>query len=198
MKTIFFLYIIGIYIPQLNVVGLYSYHSGKFHEEIELFHDNKFVYHQKREFLDIKVIGNYKVSNDGVILDSYPQRDKIIVKESSKTKSGKTEIRVRDKFGNSFYYFVDLFFKDGTVITLKNQYEVTSIDLTPIGFKITDSKGLSSPKYIVQGNNSMCFDVLFESNRVFENEFWEIKNEEIIPIGFDGVPQKYRLVKTSR
>ncbi|MQP62135.1 hypothetical protein GFJ99_05425 [Flavobacterium sp. LMO6] len=196
MKTIFFLCIIGIYIPQLNVVGVYSFNSGKFHEEIELLPDNKFVYHQKREFLDIKVVGNYKVINDGIILDSYPQRDKIIVKESSKTKHGKTEIRVKDKFGSSFYYSVDLFFIDGTVISLQNQYEITYTDKTLLGFTITDSKGLSSPKYIIKGGNSKCFDVQFESNRVFENEFWQIKNKEIIPIGFDGLPQKYRLVKT--
>ena len=62
-------------------------------------------------------------------------------------------------------------------------------------FHIRDSKGLQSPEYMITGAFSNFFSVQFESNRIFENESWLIKDDKIYPKGLDGRLQNYFLIK---
>jgi len=177
-------------------LGKYSYHTNRYYESIDLKSGNKFTYNVKQEFFQFEINGNFIFRGDTIVLDSYPQRDKIIVNESNQSNLDNTTILVTNKMGDFIHYHLYLVLSNDTIMNLQNQWMKSRIEGKKIkGFYIIDSKGLRSPMYYIKGKLSNYFNVQFESKRTFENETWLIQNNKICPRGLDGELQEYFLEK---
>jgi hypothetical protein len=201
MKTTIFIFISIIFslpINKENHKGQYSYKNRNYYESINLKENSQFIYNYKNEFISYEIKGNYKINDSNLVLDSNPQRDKIIVKESNKGNKKNSLIIVRDKESNILTYHIYLILLNDEIICLKDQWDKTKIKNQEIkGFYIVDTKGLKSPVYLKKGKFSNHFVVLFETKRVFENETWLIEKDKIKPIGMDGEYQNYYLEKNN-
>ena len=171
--------------------------NGYFKESIQLKENNKFIYHMSMHMMGHSEIqGNYTIIGDSLRLDSYPQRDKIMVFESFKGNKKKSVFEITNKHG----YFVNcklhLLFKDGTTSEVWAEVGTTEIVSRSIkSFYLVATNGITSPVYTIEGSNTNYFKVLFETIRIFENEVWLIKDDKIVPRGGDGTIQTYRLSK---
>jgi len=175
--------------------GSYSYKSLHYNESIDLFENGTFSYFQKTEFLKIEITGNWQIRNDSLlVLDSKPQRTKLIVWESKK-KGEKTILHIRDMENNSMNYSLYLIPYKGDTLEFKDQFDETVTREKFVSFYIVDSKGLHSPLYKIQGTSSNFFEVHFETHRVFENEYWILKKQSIVPMGIDNRYSNYQLSK---
>ncbi|CAM4085538.1 GLPGLI family protein [Flavobacterium branchiophilum] len=201
MRTIFYILIIVLFSSLINkdhYIGKYTYKSRYYYESIDLKNNNQFIYNFKNEFVNYEIKGNYKINSDSLILDSNPQRDKIIVKEKNSGNKNSNLIIVKDKEGNNLTYHIYLILVDDAVICLKDQWEKSKIKNQTIkGFYLVDTKGLKSPTYLKKGKFSNHFEVQFETKRVFEDETWYLEKGKIKPIGMDGECQKYYLEKNN-
>ena len=177
-------------------VGCYS-HSGSsnYYEELCLNENGEFVYQVNREFLKLQVEGNWQIRDGKLILDSRPQKDKIIVQEYKK-RSNKKVVKVRSKENKLINYTLCLIASEKDTLSYKNQWDKTIVYDDFVSFYLIDAKGLHSPTYNIIGLSSNYFEVFFETNRVFENEAWEITFEGIIPKGLNCKPQMFVLKKT--
>ena len=183
-------------VPKNNQEGIYEYKTRYFNEKIELGIDYKFQYEYRKEFIQFNIDGNYRIKGDSLILDSSPQRDKIIVKESSKGNLKTIRFKVTDKIGSPLNYKLSLITRDNDTITLINQYFESKLKIKNLkSFYIYDTKGLKSPTYDIVGLRTNYFEIQFETKRVFDNEVWKIKNDKITPKGLNGEIQKYFLTK---
>jgi hypothetical protein len=175
--------------------SLYSHKSLHYYESIILFKNGAFGYYQKTEFTKSEIKGNWQLRNDSVlVLDSRPQKPKIIVFESYK-KNRKTVFRVRNMKNNSINYSIFLITNKGDTTEYKNQFDKTICEGEFSSFYIFDSKGLKSPTYEIQGARANYFDIRFEEHRVFENEYWKYYGNYIVPLGVDNKYANYKLVK---
>jgi hypothetical protein len=201
MRATFYILILVLFsslIDKDSYLGKYTYKSRYYYESIDLKNNNQFIYNCKNEFINYEIKGNYKINSDSLILDSYPQRDKIIVKENNRGNKNSNLIIVKDKEGNKMTYHIYLILVDDTVICLKDQWEKSKIKNQTIkGFYLVDTKGLKSPTYLKNGKFSNHFEVQFETKRVFENEIWHLEKDKIKPIGMDGEYQNYYLEKNN-
>ncbi len=187
---------ITLYSQDFSIKGNYSYKSLHHNESIDLFENGTFSYFQKSEFLKIEITGNWQIRNDSLlVLDSKPQRAKLIVWESKK-KGKKTVVQVRDMENNTMNYRLYLISNKGDTLEYKDQFDKTATLGKIASFYIVDTKGLHSPLYKIQGTRSNFFDVHFETHRVFENEYWRFKKQSIIPLGIDNGHSNYQLSKT--
>lgn len=194
--NIFILVVFSSLITKADYVGTYLYNSLNYHEEISLLNNGKFVYSCRTEFLKTSIEGNYHIYNDSLFLDSYPQRDKLLVDEQSKGKKSTIYFDVKDKNGNPIHYNLYLLLENNTIFSIENQWDKTKVKDKKIkGFYLVDKKGLRSPTYSNKGLYSNYFKVIFETNRVFENEIWVFENNKLKPIGMNGVYQDYHLIK---
>ncbi|WP_152640725.1 hypothetical protein [Flavobacterium sp. 316] len=199
MKAAIFIFIsimFSLSINEENYAGQYSFKSRNYYESINLKESRQFIYNYKNEFISYEIKGNYRISNDSLVLDSNPQRDKIIIKEYNEGNKKNSLIIVKDKEGNILTYHIYIILLDDKVICLRDQWDKTKIKNQTIkGFYIVDTKGLQSPTYFKKGKFSNNFEVQFETKRVFENEIWIIEKDKIKPIGMDGEYQNYYLEK---
>ncbi len=199
MKATFYIFIVLIFsslINKENYYGKYTYKSRNYYESIDLKNNKQFIYNYKNEFIRYEIKGNYKINNDSLVLDSNPQRDKIIVQELNKGNKNNNLIIVKDKNGNSLAYHIYLILLDDKVICLKDQWEKSKIKNKILkGFYIVDTNGLKSSTYLKKGKFSNYFEVQFETKRVFENEIWHIEKDKIKPISQGGEYQNYYLEK---
>jgi hypothetical protein len=78
----------------------------------------------------------------------------------------------------------------------KDQWDKTIIKNNFSSFYLIDAKGFYSPTYKVAGVSTNYFEIFFETDRVFENEAWELTLEGLKPNGLNGKPQEYILEKT--
>lgn len=178
--------------------GVYEYKSGNFYESIKLNANYKFEYSYRLNPISYSLEGNYRIKGDSLILDSSPQRDKIIVRESKKGNKRNFRFCVADKLGVPFNYTLYAITKENDTITLANQWENSKIKNTAIrSFYIVDSKGLKTPTYLIQGTNTNHFEIIMETKRVMDNEVWKIKEDIITPIGNNGEYQPYTLKKVT-
>lgn len=176
--------------------GVYEYKSGNFYESIELKANYKFEYNYRLNPISYSLEGNYRIKGDSLILNSSPQRDKIIVRESKKGNKKNFRFCVVDKLGVPFNYTLYAITKENDTITLTNQWKNSKIKNIPIrSFYIVDSKGLKTPTYLIQGTNTNHFEIIMETKRVMDNEIWKIKDNIITPIGMNGEYQPYSLKK---
>lgn len=199
MKALF--YIIATFFTCLSTAdktsfGTYSYETEHYLEKIELKDNNTFIYTLNSEFIKYNIFGNFNLRKDSLILDSYPQKDKMIVRESKQGNKNIITIKVTDKMGENIHY--NLFITDfnDTKDSIIGQWNSSLIKHKKIkSFYIRDSKGLQSPEYKIKGKFSNSFAVQFETRRIFENEAWLIKDDKIYPKGSNGKEQNYYLLK---
>ena len=176
--------------------GVYKYKTDRFYESIELKKNYTFKYMYSMHNIKLVVNGNYRIIGDSLILDSNPQKDKIIVNEDSKGNLGNNKFIITDKYDNPFNYTLSIISQKGDTLILKNQWIKSKIKNVKIKeFYITDSKGLKSPTYLIKGKQSNCFRIFFETKRVFENEIWKINDDKIFPNNLSGEKVRYFLTK---
>ena len=175
----------------------YEYNADHFQESIELFENRDFIYNCNRHMLgSITIKGTYQIFKDSLILNSSPQRDKIIVREKNTGKFENKVFKVTDKYGNlrTFHLYVTL--NDYSKKIFKDCYDEIKFKSKPIkSFHIIYTDGLKSPEYNLEGSYTNLFEIQFETARVFDNENWYINDSKIQPKGFDGENQKYYLTK---
>ena len=175
--------------------GCYSYKSPHYFESIDLLENGTFNYIQKTEFIKTEITGNWQIRNDSIlVLDSKPQKTKLMVWES-KINGEEAILHIRDMENNSLNYNLYVISRKGDTLEFKDQFGETVVRENFTSFYIVDSRGLHSPMYKVQGTSSNLFDVHFETQRVFENEYWIFRKQSIIPLGLDNRRQNYRLSK---
>jgi hypothetical protein len=179
---------------QESAIGSYNFESRYYVESIILKNNNKFHYSLTSEFLKIELDGNFNIHGDSLTLDSNPQRDRMIVTELRK-KQQKSIFKITDKTGHEFGYSMEILLENDSTIKLKDQWAESAISGKIKGFYMIDTKGLKSPFYKTKGQFSNYFNILFETNKTFENETWIISNDEIKPKGLDGSWQNYILNK---
>lgn len=195
-NTYFMLLIFLIVLVQFELSGKYAYNASHFSEDIELKENNKFIYNVKFNFSQYQVSGNYHILNDSLILNSSPQKDRILVFEFKRGTMQNSTFEVKSKSGAYFSYSIHIILRNGEEIEIKDQWEKSKFkDLKIREFYIVDKNGLKSPTYIIKGTMTNYFEILFETSRVFENESWVIKDGKIIPRNFQGQLQEYYLKK---
>lgn len=189
-------YVLSFMIMNDNV-GTYTYQSHKFKANLELKGNNQFFYNEKNEYYNFSVNGSYFIKGDTLILNSIPQRDRLIVYEKY-NKNRKLVFDVKNKLDKyPLGYYLYIIAENDSIIELSDQWDKSKLDYIKIkAFYIIDNKGLKSPLYYVKGCHSNYFEVLFEPTRVFENEVWLInENHEIIHKGLDNDYRKFTLKK---
>lgn len=175
-----------------DVSGEYQFSNSYYGESILLKPDGRFIYKRRHQLAHFEVLGNWQLRNDSIILDSYPQHDRLIVYESAK-KSRKSVVHVRDKENHLFTYHLFYQTVDNRDYVMKDQWNQSEIPYKVKSFYVIDVNGMKSPVYLVKGSKSNIFNVLFETNKVFENESWAIDKNKIQPKRDDGENQNYRL-----
>jgi hypothetical protein len=147
--------------------------------------------------LDISVNGYWSINKDSLVLNSAPQRDRLIVFEKRDTLSEDLYIfKVLNKKNEEIMYHLNLSDRSGQEIYLKDQFGISEVDKSTINlgsFSVKDTKGLTSPTYNLVGSKANYFEIFFETQRVFEAEIWIIINNELIPRTMSGNQGNYRL-----
>lgn len=174
--------------------GIYEYKRKGFYESINLYDGYKFKYNYRSNFISFTTRGNYRIIGDSLILDSHPQKNKIIVREQRKGKKNKLRFQVTDKLGKPIHYTLFIISKEKDTVVLPNQWNSSKCNNKEIlSFYIIDSKGLKTPMYYPKGTRTNYFEVQMETDRVFENEVWKIMDDKIFTKGMDGQNQSYFL-----
>ncbi|CAN5430223.1 hypothetical protein BH09BAC6_BH09BAC6_22960 [soil metagenome] len=180
---------------KIDASGEYFYKSEHYFESLLLKSNGEFLYTRNQEFTSEKITGNWQLRNNMVVLDSRPQRDKLLVYEHYKNRIKGAIIYVYDKDQELIHYSLTAVNALNDTIRLKYQWRFSKIGFQIKSFYLKNSNGLTSPIYHVQGTHSNEFKVLFETTRVFENESWSLKEDKIIPKNAEGYPEKYFLIK---
>jgi len=180
-----------------HIFGNYTYSSASYlyMESINFEKESMFTYTLRTEFIKERIEGYYIIKSDTVILNSLPQKEKIIVKEGYKNRK-KIFFEVTDKQYYPINYNLYVILVNDSIIEYRDQFQNSKLTNLPIkAFYIITTRGLKSPMYVIRGTNTNYFKIMLEENRVFEAEKWLIKNDEIIPLGLDGNYVNYSLKK---
>ncbi len=199
LKTILIFGLVAISFKALSqnneIAGEYFYSAQFYYESISLSPNGQFKWKVNTEFLKLEANGNWQLRSDSLILDSSPQKDKMLVWESRPNDSKQTMIYVTDKMKAPINYTLYAITSAGDTVVYRDQFKKTTLNFKIKGFYLVDSKSLHSPTYYLTGKSTNRLDILFETKRLFENESWAIVNGFIIPRGTDGTIQKYKLTK---
>lgn len=180
-----------------NNLGVYTYQSLNYKGRLELKENNQFLYSEKNEYYNFEVKGSYFTNGDTLILNSVPQKDKLLVYEKYINRQ-KLIFNVKNKLDKyPLTYHLYIITENDSLIELREQWDKSKLDYMKIkSFYIIDYKGLKSPLYYVKGKHSNYFEVFFEPTRVFENEVWLFNaDREIIHKGLDEEYRKFTLKK---
>jgi len=196
VKILFAVLMLPLFMYSQSVSNtIFTYKSPHYYESINLIENGKFIYNNKTEFIKIEIRGNWQVRNDSIlVLDSSPQKSKLIVFESRKNDK-KNTFRVRDMNNHQIHYNLCLITNENDTIEFKDQFDKSTILGDFSSFYIVDTKGQYSPIYNIEGLNSNFFDIFYEHRRVFDNEYWKYYGEYLIPLGTNGKYQNYKLNK---
>lgn len=175
--------------------GRYEFKNDNIHEVLILSKNQSFKYEFHGHFLHYSLDGHWVVHQDSLILNSVPQKDKIIVRESRRNSKNKYRFSVSDKLGNERIYSLFVFGENGEEFVVSDQWQKSKFKST---FKITsffiqDTKGLKTPRYGIKGEFANSFEILYEPKRVFESEVWQIKDNMVIPVTINGAKANYAL-----
>ncbi|MCF6129062.1 hypothetical protein L1S35_05205 [Flavobacterium sp. AS60] len=195
MRTIYFIFTFFLF-QNLNLfnTGKYSYSASHFYESIELKNDDTFIYSCHLNFSEYLVEGKYNILNDSLILNSYPQKERLIVVESKKGNSKNLTFEISTNQNNKFSYDLHVLMNDNTEMEFKNEWEKTKLKKHDIkGFYIIDKNGLKSPKYLVRDSSNNYFKIKVNPSRAFESESWPFIENKIKPRNFNGDFQNYYL-----
>lgn len=187
---------------QNNLSGTFQYTGSNplLEETLVLHPDNSFEYSLKMHIgIYFRNTGNWFQRDSCLILDSHPQKDRLLVWESYKKKSKGFKIDVKEKNNKlCMYYHLTVISSNNDTIVFRDQYDKTILKEQPMSFWITNTLGVNSPEYKVKSLWTNIFDVLFEESRVFENEDWIIIDQnKIRPRYLDGKFYKYFLERVS-
>lgn len=185
-----------IFFAQPDTV-IYKYQNSNASGILILKSNSTFEYQYKQNFLDISVNGYWSINKDSLVLNSAPQRDRLIVFEKRDTLSEDLYIfKVLNKKNEEIMYHLNLSDRSGQETYLKDQFGISEVDKSTIdlgSFSVKDTKGLTSPTYNLVGSKANYFEIFFETQRVFEAEIWIIINNELIPRTMSGNQGNYRL-----
>ena len=208
MKTIYqilFILVFSLSSPcvfsQDVLTGVYSYKFREgtyFYNETIILHPNGHFNYKMQSIMGLKIeiVGNWQKRGSSLILDSYPQKDKIIIRESFNKRRKGMIFNVEDKKGEKFTYHLHTVLQNGDTLSLRDQYGQINIQEKIKSFWIEDTKGLKSPQREILSSVANVINVIFETQRVFENEDWTIVDEEKLnPRGLQGEFQDYYLSK---
>lgn len=201
ITLVIFIFIITIQCKSQNdTLGIFQYKRQVpfFNETLILYFNNSFEYLLKMDMgVSFRNTGNWIRRDNCLILDSYPQKEKIIVWESYKKKEKGITIEVRSKdYNQAIYYHLTAILPGNDTIILRDQYKKSVIEKKPTSFWITNTVGLRSPEYKIKSLETNVINVLFEDERVFENEDWRIIDiNKIQPRGLDGNFYNYYLYR---
>lgn len=203
MRGIIYIFVLMLFtsftIQTNQYEGIYEYKSDNFYERIELDKNFKFNYDYRLNSITDSLKGDYRIKGESLILDSNPQRDKVIVKERKKGNEKNVRFCVKNKFGESFNYTLYAINKDGDTITLLNQWRKSKLKDEKIeSFYIVDSKGLRTPLYEINSTRTNYYEIQMEAIRVLDNEVWNLSRNSIIPRGMNGETQSYKLDKVKK
>lgn len=179
------------------LVGDYEYREPHFKESIKFFENKKFIYQCTRQMAGTDTIeGYYQIVNDSLILSSSPQRDKIIVHEHNKGKFKNKMFNVTDKNSDLITFHLYVTLQDNSQLEFRDCFEKIKFNSIPIkSFYMIDTRGLKTSNYLLKGSHTNFFEIQFETNRVFDNEAWGLKDGKIQPKGLDGEIGNYYLSK---
>ncbi len=178
-----------------DMLGEYVFKSKFYYESITLNKDGRFTYYRSQEFAKTSINGNWQLRKDSLILDSYPQRDRLIVFETYKKGSKNKLIKVSNKKNRPINYSIAYITLKNDTVILRDQYKYSVLARSARAFYLIGSNNLVSPVYEIEGERSNDFLVLFETSKVFENESWLVSTNTIIPKNDSGKLQEYSLVK---
>lgn len=141
-------------------------------------------------------IGNWQQRDSCLILDSNPQKEKMLIMEFYEKQQKEIKVKVISKDSRiPMYYHLTAVLSNNDTIVFKDQYMETIIKERPISFWITNTVGLRSSEYKIKSVGNRI-EVLFENERVFENEQWKVINtNRIKPRGLNGYFYNYYLEK---
>lgn len=187
---------------QSGLSGVFQYKRGRplFNETLVLYPNNNFEYVLKMDMgVSLKSKGSWLQKDSFLILDSYPQKEKLIVSEFYKKKQKNISIEVSNKENKlPIYYHLIAILPNNDTIEYRDQFVKTIMKEKPLSFWIVNTVGLRSSEYKIKSLDTNVISILFENNRVFENEDWKIiNNNEIQPRSLDGKYYKYFLKKDS-
>lgn len=180
----------------IDYCGKYEYRNSRIQESIELLKNQTFIYKYQQEFLNYTIKGNYNIVDNNLVLDSSPQKDKIIVLEQLNGKFENKTFNVTDKKGNFIIFHLYVTLNDNSQKIFKDCFKKVKFKSENIkSFHIVNTSGIKSPEYRIEGKNTNTFTIQLETIRVFDNENWEVDNYKIKPKGVDGKIQDYYLTK---
>lgn len=171
--------------------------NNKHYEQIILNADSTFRYLTKMEFIKINKEGKWTVAGDTIILNEINPccKQKIIVQEqyNKRLPKGKVRFYVTTLEGEDVNYHLAITNKDSTQI-LWSKSGLTELKIKRlIKFYFIVNSLVYSPIYDVKSVNSNEFKVKLATSRFFYNEKWLIKNETIVPMGWNNQYSDYYL-----
>lgn len=181
------------------IVGVYKFmpdsvsSSSQFHESLQLKEDSSFIYKTRRGgFIRLEISGNWKYEKGNLILNSNNYiSTKITTCEDT---SNQYKIKIRDLEGEPISAHLILNNGERTIRDIFREVTVNNISQIR-NIQIVATSGISSPVLDVSKKQEKCYMILFPNKRQFNDEKWEVKNNTLMPVGFDGKPTKYLLYK---
>lgn len=183
-----------------SIAGEYSYSNNHFNIHLNLSSDGTFYYYDNGQIQLRECQGNWQERSGNLILDSYPQKEKMVCYEYLNRKVEYISINVKKKSdGRPIHYSLYLLKNSGDTIQLKEQFKTSKVFEKDInGFFIVDMNGTQSSTYMFQRKGTNTFDVLFETERVLDNEDWRITETGIQPRNDAGNYANFILQKVVR
>jgi len=187
-----------------SVVGKYnteneSHTNRRHYEELILSSDHAFRYFTNMEFIRISKEGTWQTNGDTLILnDGKPCcSEKMSVKEEHDNKITKHTVRfsVTTFEGDLVNYHLVFTDKEGTrtMWSRNGNTEVKASKIKKFNFIVNSL--VFSPEYSPKRKDANYFMVQLAPERLFLNEKWIIRNEKIIPLGWDNKYASYHLQK---
>lgn len=184
-------------------LGKYEYKANHYWECIVLKENNIFEFQSKGHMSGLeKVNGRFIINGDSLILNSVPQREKIIVKEKYLRKNRNNysfSITDRSDFFVQNNLNLNLSFDDGTIESIQIPFGKFNVKTKKkIKSFYVGNIGLKFPNYNLKSDVTNTFDVKLEFKRIFDSEIWLFEEDKIKPMGVDREYQKYFLVKSTK
>ncbi|MBN2891914.1 MAG: hypothetical protein JXL97_08610 [Bacteroidales bacterium] len=175
-----------------------EYYDAKKYEHLVLYDDSTFFYSKINKYSgEYRAIGNWFISNNILILDSFDKKEQIIVFEQNKDSSKHSIIKPQAyKYGfNLLFLGICLKKNEMDSVIIENLEKNNSIIADNISsFYIYDFlTGYKYPEIQLNSNKKTTYIVEIKLNRFFDNEKWLIKGKKIRPRKEDGELSNYKL-----
>lgn len=190
-------------LPVLLNYGTYKHYAHHRMESFELLPNGEFRYLRVHPGYDS--ISGYWVQKDSLlILNSIPQRDRVVIYEGYVKSNKRNEIKVVNKSSIPLFFKLNVITTSNDTLNLDGIYTayipapIKSFRLinAALGLGVAEEPRYDYPSYQVRYKECNYFVIIFETDRIFEHEEWIIKNDkEIKPILENGKEAYYTLKK---